>query len=337
MTLARDFNLPGVWGNDANTTIPSEPSPGTAYRRTTLDEAGIEAGWAYATPPDSADFNQAQYLLGRFIEQLEEQGILSWNTNTSYTANAFVIASDGALYKAVRDNTGQDPTTDTGDDWEEFGGGDFLPLTGGTLTGPLSISGNIADDAHLFINGRLGMSARATTAFFAQNAFYDTVSLTYKYKDTTSDLGARGFNFNRSLGVQFFDTGSIATTAGQEFTPTFIDIGGSLADEYVSSEQTITSGGTLTLSHGLGDTPKLVTVELVCKTAEYGYSVGDVVEVLGQIDPEVNCGVSVVKDSTNISVRYGSRATAFSVVDKSNGDARAATNANWRAVFRAYA
>lgn len=114
---------------------------------------------------------------------------------------------------------------------------------------------------------------------------------------------------------------------------------GWLPRPYESTQQTITSAGALTLAHGLGVKPQLIQVSIVCQTAEGGYSIGD--EVF--MNPHVNKtstndqGVSIVPDSTNLNIRYGAFANAFSGLRKDTGVTFGFTNANWNAVFRAWA
>ena len=110
--------------------------------------------------------------------------------------------------------------------------------------------------------------------------------------------------------------------------------------DYASPEQTITSAGLLTLAHLLGSVPKVVTAELVCKTAEFGYAVNDVI----QINPSQSSssaadafGISVIKDATNLKVRYGNSGTVFLALNATTGAGVNLTNANWRLVLRAFA
>ncbi len=108
--------------------------------------------------------------------------------------------------------------------------------------------------------------------------------------------------------------------------------------QYLPSAQTITPAGSLTLAHGLGLQPKLVTYHLVNQTAEFGYSVGDEVDLSVQFPPSnSNYGVAVVADATNINVRFGSATIVFLLLDKSNGNAINIHPANWGFVMRAYA
>ena len=106
---------------------------------------------------------------------------------------------------------------------------------------------------------------------------------------------------------------------------------------YVSPQQVITSAGALTLAHGLPSSPSLVTMQLVCQTAEQGYSIGQVINIqLGVQDSSSARGVSVISNATNLTIRYGSTATAFIYIHGTTGAQAILTNANWRAVFIAW-
>lgn len=109
---------------------------------------------------------------------------------------------------------------------------------------------------------------------------------------------------------------------------------------FSSSQQTITSGGQLTIAHGLGIQPKLYHSFLQCTTAEAGYSIGDeiIVNPSAQGDTGNNDrGTSIVPNSTNLLVRFGSNANAFEINRKDTGSSFSATNANWKLVMRAWA
>lgn len=109
-----------------------------------------------------------------------------------------------------------------------------------------------------------------------------------------------------------------------------------LSQFFQSAEQAITNAGALTIAHGLSATPKLMQAVLVCKSAEFGYSVND--EVL--INPHgfgdlTARGVAVVPDTTNLNVRYG--ANGLGILNKTTGTSNTPTNASWRLVLRAWA
>lgn len=111
--------------------------------------------------------------------------------------------------------------------------------------------------------------------------------------------------------------------------------------KYASAEQVITSAGTLSLSHGLGGIPDLVYGELVCKTAEFGYSIGDRVAIplahqnLGSIG---SYGCTAMPKASTVDLQFGLREDVFLVNrrDPSAGNVVSLTNANWRLVVRAF-
>lgn len=106
--------------------------------------------------------------------------------------------------------------------------------------------------------------------------------------------------------------------------------------EFVSSLQTITAGGSLTIPHSLGVTPTDIRGELVCQVAEVGYSIGDIVPLgLNQMSASASYGAAVVPDGTNLNVRYGSSGGAFVLINFSTGGLANITPANWRFRLRA--
>ena len=110
---------------------------------------------------------------------------------------------------------------------------------------------------------------------------------------------------------------------------------------YESAEQPITPGGFIQLAHGLGTAPMLVQVWLKCKTADLGYSVGDMLLATTAFEVPTNQGVgaSIVVDATNLTIRYGNMGSVFCVINKTNGSAIPGTfiPSRWKAIFRAWA
>jgi hypothetical protein len=104
--------------------------------------------------------------------------------------------------------------------------------------------------------------------------------------------------------------------------------------QFASSDQTITSAGTLTVAHSLGTTPKRVWAALVCQIAEAGYSPADVV-FCEQGPSGTDTGYAITVDATNLNVIFGSAASPFSLPDKATGVGTALTNANWKVRFYA--
>jgi hypothetical protein len=98
------------------------------------------------------------------------------------------------------------------------------------------------------------------------------------------------------------------------------------SDIFVSADQTITLAGALTLAHGLGTAPRIKLIELVCQTAELGYSIGDVIQAQDNT-------AMILPDATNLNIRY--RSASIGVMHKTTGVLTSITAANWKARFLA--
>lgn len=129
--------------------------------------------------------------------------------------------------------------------------------------------------------------------------------------------------------------GQVLTSNGSGADPSWATP--TLSKSFTSSDQTITSGGALTIAHGLGVVPSVIQTRLVCQTGENGYTAGDVLVINVTNAMALNRGLSMVLDSTNLNVRYGSDAAAFDVLNKTTGTAATITNANWKLRLMAWA
>lgn len=138
-------------------------------------------------------------------------------------------------------------------------------------------------------------------------------------------------------------TGSVVFSASPTFTGTATaatlnattyqksSTAGTIVATYTSSDQTITSAGTVSLTHGLGGIPDIVQYFLVCQTAENNYSIGDVVAVsIDNSTSATNLSNNPTLTTTTIDVRYSSAANCFAIVSKTTGTLALLTNANWR-------
>lgn len=107
--------------------------------------------------------------------------------------------------------------------------------------------------------------------------------------------------------------------------------------EYDSGQQTITAGGTLSLStvSALGGVPKLIAAHLVCVTAQAPWVPGDIIHILNvqfSSTSNINGGATVKATATTIEVTYGGGANVFYAIGGIN-----ITPANFRMVVRAWA
>lgn len=107
----RTIDLPSVFGVDANNVIPAFPTPGSGYRKEPLLATDIQNGWAYSTLVDSSIHNEVMFIVTSLMQQIAQQGNLSWCSTTAYVRGVKVVGSDGKEYKAVIANANVDPTT----------------------------------------------------------------------------------------------------------------------------------------------------------------------------------------------------------------------------------
>lgn len=101
---------------------------------------------------------------------------------------------------------------------------------------------------------------------------------------------------------------------------------------YESAEQSITLGSIATLSHSLGSIPKLFQCELVCKTIDAGWAVGD--RLFVNIDQNSSRGVMPFFNTTQVGFIASNLVT---ILNKSTFTIDNITAASWRVVLRAWA
>ena len=112
-----------------------------------------------------------------------------------------------------------------------------------------------------------------------------------------------------------------------------------LARRFESTAQTIVSAGQISIAHGLGKNPRIITGYLVNTTTEFGYSVGNRVE----ISLFVNSTSATSRhngmnfDTVNLRLRMSSMTNVFVIGHKDDGTTAALTNGNWDLFLRAFA
>ena len=102
--------------------------------------------------------------------------------------------------------------------------------------------------------------------------------------------------------------------------------------EFYSSNIPIVVAGLITIPHGLGVVPKMVTLELICLNADQGYVTGDIIQYnvglssLGGGDR----GFTIFKDAININVGVVNQSNPIAVLNKTTRNAVNVTSiANW--------
>lgn len=98
MSSTRDFKSPGIFAEDATTTIPPTPIAGVAYRDAINGADDTPNGWRYGTRVESQDWNQVMYLMTSLLSVMDKKGILGWSNLVDYTESALCFGSDGKLY-----------------------------------------------------------------------------------------------------------------------------------------------------------------------------------------------------------------------------------------------
>lgn len=109
-------DLTRVWANGAppaNVVDPDTTTPGK-----------FNAGWQAEVPPFE-HFNFLQKLFTQGLAHFNEEGIGVWDTNTTYPINGLAKGSNGEIYKSILEQSGNDPVSDTGDNWIKFAGVKF--------------------------------------------------------------------------------------------------------------------------------------------------------------------------------------------------------------------
>lgn len=106
---------------------------------------------------------------------------------------------------------------------------------------------------------------------------------------------------------------------------------------FESDPQTITSGGLLTLPHGLSRTPTLITGRLINVDAVdvSGWAVGEGPMVPFGLSDAYGGINSVWADATNVYVRFSSADSCFTIGNKGTGVWNYATNSQWNLIVNA--
>jgi hypothetical protein len=110
---------------------------------------------------------------------------------------------------------------------------------------------------------------------------------------------------------------------------------------YSSSAQTITSGGALTLAHGLAGAPKLITAYIKCidTGGDGGWEQNDEVYVSPSNfirSTSTPHGFVVTRDATNIIIRFSSDSNVFYILNEGDGTGSNITNTKWQLYVQAY-
>lgn len=155
--------------------------------------------------------------------------------------------------------------------------------------------------------------------------------------DVISDVSSVGANVDAGWSVEKL-LAKLETDASQNILGVvnhFCDKDGVSFWRYRSTDQTYTTGGSLSLAHGLPEGPSVIRMFLKNVTAGSGYSPGDQVPI-GHLFTQgsgASGGASVIADNTTLNVKFG--ADLMQVINRSTGGNDNVVAANWRFVVEA--
>lgn len=112
-----------------------------------------------------------------------------------------------------------------------------------------------------------------------------------------------------------------------------------ISKSFISTAQTITNSTTVPIAHGLGVQPTIVNYYIKCITAEFGFSVGDIVQVSpNTMDGGTARGFGAKVDTTNVNIIFSNgQGNPVLWVIRPDFTNNSLTDANWQFYVNAYA
>lgn len=212
----------------------------------------------------------------------------------------------------------------------DSGAGTLVLKGAGTLA--LTITGANA----VFAGTVQGTTLTATTSVVSPILDSGAGSLVLKGAGTTA-VTITGANVVMAGNLTLGASPTLATASGNLTLSTGV-VATSFEPQFTSAEQAIsnTAGTVTTVAHGLGVVPRSVRAVLRCKTAEFGYSIGDEVSASRPADDSANTDSTLWMDSTNVGFQQSSTWSTWRVINRGTTASNAITLANWKLVFYVY-
>lgn len=185
-------------------------------------------------------------------------------------------------------------------------------VTAGTLSASVvKVNTLAAASASISVSGTLSSQGISTTGIISTTGLY-----------AAGDISATGRVFAGSVSAS-----TVSSTVGY-FNQVSATTGIAFGQYASTSDTAISSGMTLTLTHGFGAIPKFSWVEIVNTSTELGYSVGDVVQVPPYAYQGSNLGYSTRCSVTSCILYVGTAVNPFSIISTSGANS-SITNAKW--------
>jgi hypothetical protein len=298
----------------------------------TADQTNAEIKTAYELNADTNEFSDAEQTKLAGIETAATADQTGAQIKTAYQAepNAFTDAQftklGGIETSATADQTGAEIKTAYQAEVSAFTDAQFTKLAGIEAAAT-------ADQTNAEIKTAYELNADTNEFSDAEQTKLSGIE-TGATAEVAATLTVPGII---ELATQAeVDTGTDAVRAVTPATLAAATTTGVFSQSFLSTEQTITSAGLLTLAHSLGSMPTLVQFRLICKVADNGYSIGDEVVVNNSVDGALSVGIAATLDATNLSIRMGGLAQPFSILNKTTGTITALVNTSWRFIARAW-
>ena len=349
------LELTGTGGASTNLIVPANKKLYLVYNNTAGQVTVKVSGQTGVSVPAAAKIflvsngtdivNALSYFAALSVGTLAASGAITGNAPAG--ANIISHSSGYGLQVTAADAVNQFRLTRTGSSTADFrnyvSGNSWvvadLSGTGGSMS--LTNAGVLSLSSALPVASG-GTGATSTTAYAAVVGNSGGTGFTSVAPSTSGNvLTSNGTSWTSATPAAGPSAASTAVTQTGTSTTTYVTPGGlygalGFSAGFTSSDQTITSGGALTLAHSLGRIPIMINAYLVCQTSEAGYAAGQVTPTqLGGFVTS-GTGLAVVPDATNLNVRFANIGTAFVVPDFSTGALTTLTNANWKVRFYAF-
>lgn len=350
-------SLWGIGGTVSYPTIGSPIAAGTSLTVTRVRPFVQETSISDQGPFAPSVIESALDILEMQIQQVAGrtgQFRGTWITNILYNYADIVQdgvngADTGNIYMCVTTNTSGVWATDLANgDWvlaidvgqlgpisSITGTSNRITVTNPTTTPIINIAANYVGQTSLTTLGTVTTGTwqgtpiallfggtGATTASGARTALGLGTS-------ATLDVGVAANNV-----VQLNGSSQLPAVSGVNLTGiTASQISGlPFSKSYTSTPQSITDGGTITLTHGLGAVPKFAIATLACSTNNSGYTVGQVffANPAGDIT-NVSTGNSLIYSSTTVVIRFGS--SGQELTNPTNGAGTLAASADFTITY----
>jgi len=252
---------------------------------------------------------------------VDDSGNLIANTFAAQTLTSFLMASQGGVTVKLTAPTASSNRTYS------------FP----NASGPVVLAGNSSTLTNKTINGPDNTLTNIPAAALSGEVPLANGGTGANLTDPNAD---RILFWDDSAGaVTWLTAGTGLTISG-----TTIEAAGGgsgvFTEEYSSSAQSITSGASIILAHGMSKEPLFITGKLLCTSDQAGYLAGQSAYI--SINPAngssiVGRGFTARADGTYIYVRLGSNGNPFQLLSLSSGETVDLTNINWNLIVEAYA